>query len=72
MVTPLQAKDSISLKNIMVAIQGVLGALEPKIDSVGTEVALMRADFHKLGALVKEAADSQKEVKASEPHSKNK
>ncbi|KAJ1084769.1 hypothetical protein NDU88_004915 [Pleurodeles waltl] len=46
-------EDTISSKDIMAAIQGVRGALEFKIDSVGMEVALMRADFNKLGARVK-------------------
>ncbi|KAJ1149962.1 hypothetical protein NDU88_002760 [Pleurodeles waltl] len=55
--------DPISLKDIMAAIQGAPGALESKINSVVTEVALKTADFQNLGARVKEAEGSLKEIK---------
>ncbi|KAJ1216663.1 hypothetical protein NDU88_004264 [Pleurodeles waltl] len=63
MVTAMPGENTKSLKDIMTAIQGVRGTLEAKIKSVGIEVALMRADFHMLGARVKEVEEFLKEIK---------
>ncbi|KAJ1088399.1 hypothetical protein NDU88_001556 [Pleurodeles waltl] len=63
MAIVMPEEDTISLKDIMMVIQGVRGALEAKIGSVGMEVALMRLDFHKLGSRVKVTDKSMKEVK---------
>ena len=40
--------DQPSLTDIMSAIQGIRVALEVKIDSMATEVTLLRADFRKM------------------------
>ncbi|KAJ1123921.1 hypothetical protein NDU88_002388 [Pleurodeles waltl] len=56
-------EDTLMLKDIMEAIQGVCGTLESKIVVVSAEVALKRADFYKLGARVKKTEDSLKMLK---------
>ncbi|KAJ1105207.1 hypothetical protein NDU88_002615 [Pleurodeles waltl] len=63
METSNPEEDTSTLKDIMDTIKGLCGTLESKIDSVSTEVVLMRADFHKLGARVKETEDSLKLIK---------
>ncbi|KAJ1164381.1 hypothetical protein NDU88_004821 [Pleurodeles waltl] len=56
-------EETLTLKDIMVAIQRVCGTPEFEINSVSTEVVLIRADIHVLGARVKETEVSLKVLK---------
>ncbi|KAJ1159711.1 hypothetical protein NDU88_000216 [Pleurodeles waltl] len=55
---PLPEVGSLTLQDIIVAIQGVRTSLETRIDLVSTEVSLLRTDLRNMATQVKDVEES--------------